>query len=113
MGQPSSQNIGQKKSASTQRTRRRTVMTGIKKLDDHVREIRREAGSTHLIFPLIKFKIWRNLMNCSSCSLFSASRAAILGSQPNSLIMRKMPIAVEDARQRQHNTDMCLRPHFR
>ena len=89
------------------------MMTGIKKLDDHVREIRREAGSTDVMFPLIKFKIWRNLMNFSSCSLFSASRAAILGSQPNSLIMRKMLIAVEVARQRQDNKDLCLRPHFR
>ncbi len=88
-------------------------MTGMTKLDDHVREIRREAGSTDVMFPLIKFKIWRNLMYCSSCSLFSASRAAILGSQPNSLIMRKMLIAVEEAHQRLHNTDLCLRPHFR
>ena len=47
------------------------------------------------MFPLIKFKICRILMNCNSCSLFSASRAAILGSQPNSLIIRKMPIAIK------------------
>ena len=88
-------------------------MMGMKKLDDHVRRIGREAGSTYLIFPLIKFKIWRNLMYCSSCSLFSSSRTAILGSQPNSLIMRKIPIAVDGVCQRPHNTDLSQRPHFR
>ena len=64
------------------------------------------------MFWLIKFKIRRNLIYSSSCSLFSASRAAILGSQPNGLIMRKMPIAAYEDRQHLQNTDLWLQLTF-
>ena len=64
------------------------------------------------MLSLIKPKIWRHLMYCNSCSLFSANRAAILGSHPNILTMRNMHIAVEEARQHLHNTSLCQRPHF-
>ena len=73
-----------------------TVMTGMIWLDVHVKEFRRDIGSTYLMLPLTKFKleIYCNKMHCNSCSFFSASCMAILGSQLNGLIICKMPIAM-------------------